>query len=577
LISASLYITACTTKNRVVARLRRLREPRYLIGAVVGIAYFYFSIFMPRRARARRVGGDGRGPFDAAAAWQTIGTPLAGLLVFVLALCAWFLPVRAGLLEFSRAETAFLFPAPVSRRELLIHRLVRSQVSSLVTAIVMAIILPSAGFGRLRVGLSMWVLFVTIRVYFAAVGLTRAQLGSRDPRSRLTAWTPIAFFAVVSLVVASAIARQMTLQPVAGPSDFFVRLAGAVGSGLPRLVLWPFTASLLPQFATSVGSFIAAFAASLTVLALVMVWMLVNDGAFEAVAGEAAEQRAAETSIRRPTVRVRQLGPPLALTGRLDRAILWKNAMQTFRAVNLPLRRIIGPAIGLLFGLTGAAVGMAAGQNRGPAGFIAALGFAVTGLSVFLGPLIMRLDLRSDFEHLEVIKTWPVRPAELIRGEMAWPAAFVTAFAWAGILAAALFGGTAMPSVSFMDRWSYAAAAFLAAPAVVAAQYTVQNALAVFFPAWVSLGNQRTRGIDAMGQRLIMLAAILLALLLFAGPGAIAAAVVWFVLRGVMNAAVFVPVAVAFAGVVLVEVLMATELLGPAYERLDLTSVERVE
>jgi hypothetical protein len=128
-----------------------------------------------------------------------------------------------------------------------------------------------------------------------------------------------------------------------------------------------------------------------------------------------------------------------------------------------------------------------------------------------------------------------------------------------------------------MDRWSYAAAAFLAAPAVVAAQYTVQNALAIFFPAWVSLGNQRTRGIDAMGQRLIMLVAILLALLLFAGPGAIAAAVVWFVLRGVMNAAVFVPVAVAFAGVVLVEVLMATELLGPAYERLDLTSVERVE
>ena len=31
------------------------------------------------------------------------------------------------------------------------------------------------------------------------------------------------------------------------------------------------------------------------------------------------------------------------------------------------------------------------------------------------------------------------------------------------------------------------------------------------------------------------------------------------------------------AGVVFVEVLTATELLGPAFERLDLTSVERAE
>jgi ABC-2 type transport system permease protein len=313
------------------------------------------------------------------------------------------------------------------------------------------------------------------------------------------------------------------------------------------------------------------------VLAVVMLWMLANDGAFELVAGETAEQRVGEPRARASTVRVRQVGPPLALSGRLEWAILWKNAMQTFRAVNVPIRRVVGPAIGLVVGLTGAAVGMSAGQNRGLAGFVAALGFAVAGMSVFFGPLMMRLDLRSDFEHLELLKTWPVRSAELIRGEMAWPAAFVTAIAWAGILAAALFSGTAMPDVPFVDRWMFAVSAFVAAPAVVAAQYTVQNALALFFPAWVSLGNQRTRGIDAMGQRLIMLAAILLALLLFAVPGGIAAAVVWFVLRGVMGAAVFVPASVVFAGVVFVEVMTATELLGPAFDRLDLTSVERAE
>ena len=105
----------------------------------------------------------------------------------------------------------------------------------------------------------------------------------------------------------------------------------------------------------------------------------------------------------------------------------------------------------------------------------------------------------------------------------------------------------------------------------------MQNALALFFPAWVALGNQRTRGLDAMGQRLIMLAAILVALALFAVPGALAGGIVWLVLRNVLGSPVFVPAAVVFAAVVLTEVTVATELLGPVYERMDLTSVERPE
>ena len=546
------------------------------MGAVVGSAYLYFSLFSGRRARRQR--GDTRAPIELAAAWQTIGTSIAGVIVFVLALCAWVLPVRPGLLEFSRAETAFLFPAPVSRRELLIHRLVRSQVSSLVTAILMSIFLaPGAGFGRLRFTLAMWALFVTIRVYFAAVALTRAQFASSRPSVRLAAWAPVALLVAGAVVLVAAIARQVMLQPVASAPDFLVRVAGATAGGLPSVVLWPFVAILRPQLAATVPGFVQAMAGSLVVLALVMAWMLANDSAFEMTAGEAAEQRASGGSARTPAVRVREVGPALALSGRPEWAISWKNAMQTFRAVNLPLRRLIGPAIGLLVGLSGAAFGMSAAQNRGVSGFLVALGFAVSAMSVFFGPLIMRLDLRSDFEHLELLKTWPVRAADLIRGEMAWPAAFVTAIAWAGILCTALFSSAAMPEMPFFDRWAFAISALIAAPAVIAAQYTVQNALALFFPAWVSLGSQRTRGIDAMGQRLIMLAAILLVLVIFAVPGGIAAGIVWFVLRRVLGAAVFVLAAALFAGVVLTEVLVATELLGPAYERMDLTSVERAE
>ena len=44
-LRASLYIIVCSARNRARVRLRRLREPRYLIGAIVGVAYIYFSFF----------------------------------------------------------------------------------------------------------------------------------------------------------------------------------------------------------------------------------------------------------------------------------------------------------------------------------------------------------------------------------------------------------------------------------------------------------------------------------------------------------------------------------------------------
>ena len=89
-------------------RFRRLREPRYLLGAIVGVAYLYFTIFARGRRQGFRPGrgrnGDNRPPFEVLSALQVAGTSLAGLGAFVLALQAWLLPMRSGLLEFSKAE-----------------------------------------------------------------------------------------------------------------------------------------------------------------------------------------------------------------------------------------------------------------------------------------------------------------------------------------------------------------------------------------------------------------------------------------------------------------------------------------
>ena len=137
MISASLYIIVCTREEPVRVRLRRLREPRYLIGAIVGAAYLYFSFFARFRATRRSARRRPR-PSDcpeSMAALFALLPALGGVALLVVAAAAWLLPVDSGLLEFSDAELQFLFPAPVSRRQLLIHRMLRSQLGILFGAL----------------------------------------------------------------------------------------------------------------------------------------------------------------------------------------------------------------------------------------------------------------------------------------------------------------------------------------------------------------------------------------------------------------------------------------------------------
>src|SRR5579871_4502612 len=105
MISASLYITACSAKNRIRRRLARLREPRYLVGAIVGGLYLYFSFFARSRGRRAVRGRPPRALPAAVATLAAAGPTLVGIAFLALATVAWLLPFDSGLLNFSEAET----------------------------------------------------------------------------------------------------------------------------------------------------------------------------------------------------------------------------------------------------------------------------------------------------------------------------------------------------------------------------------------------------------------------------------------------------------------------------------------
>jgi hypothetical protein len=126
-------------------------------------------------------------------------------------------------------------------------------------------------------------------------------------------------------------------------------------------------------------------------------------------------------------------------------------------------------------------------------------------------------------------------------------------------------------------RLSWLAAAFVLAPAIILSQVVVQNGLAVLFPGWVAIGASRARGLDAMGQRLLLLAGMLFALVVSLVPGVVAAAAFAFLAYQVTGATLILLPALIVVVVVAGECWLAIEGLGRVLDRTDPSAVEAVE
>jgi Putative ABC exporter len=575
MVLATLYIMWCSAKNRLHRRLRRLREPRYLIGGLVGAAYLFFALYgrtRPRRATSVPPAGARRAQ-NAIASFAAAAPALGGLALLVAAAVSWLMPFGSGLLEFTPAETALLFPAPVSRRHLLFYRLMRSQWAVFFGALVMSLAYPIATIpARIRGLLAVWLILMTAHVFFTGVTLSRPQVVRRLAGSQpLARFMIIAIFAALAVVLGS-IGRHIWEQPVLNLRDAYRVVSTVASTGAAHLVLLPFIALVRPLFADGWVDFLKTIPAALVIYGGTIAWVLRADEAFGAMTEELTDAHAHRSTSKRPSYQARNVGWTLALTGRDETPFVWKGALQTFRVVDRRVLLRVGVMIGWLT-MVVALFGRARGLAQ-------ALGLLATFGAIFasvIGPQILRVDLRQDLQHLEVLKTWPVRAAAVVRGEMLWPATVITILAWVCGVVGIFLSAAAFSESTLSLRIAGGLAGMILAPAVIAAQFTIHNTAALLFPAWVPLGMGRPRGVDAMGQRLFMLGATWLMLIFVVAPGAMAGGILWFAFRRLVGWWILIPAALVCTSIIAIEVLMATEALGPAYERLDLTSVERGE
>jgi hypothetical protein len=120
---ALLYLFTRSFWNSIVSASKRLRQPKYLIGAIIGGAYFYFYFYrFLFRGDFQRTPTpiNPRPGFELS---EDLRVNLAALGLFVaVVVFGWIIPSSRAALTFSEAEIAWLFPAPVSRAQLIRFR-----------------------------------------------------------------------------------------------------------------------------------------------------------------------------------------------------------------------------------------------------------------------------------------------------------------------------------------------------------------------------------------------------------------------------------------------------------------------
>ena len=166
-LRAFAYLTWLTQKNRTLTRIRRAKNPRYAISAVIGATYFWFFLIRnPSRLTA-----------EGGALFSDVFIVIATIGLVLIVASWWMFGGDKTTLAFSLAETAFLFPAPLSRRAVIGYKLFRAQLTILINAAIF-IFLLRRGVGFLPSGyraISLWVLFTTLNFHRIGAALVRAS------------------------------------------------------------------------------------------------------------------------------------------------------------------------------------------------------------------------------------------------------------------------------------------------------------------------------------------------------------------------------------------------------------------
>ena len=560
MIGTFIEFTWRGARNRIVQRIRRLRDPRYLIGALAGLAYLWFAFYRNTRGARARITGD-------------LAVDFMSLVILGLMIMAWALPSDSGGLQFSEAEIAFLFPAPLRRRDLLLYKIIRAQPQALASAVAFFI------FGWRRGWIiGMWLALSVLGIYFTFVALGRARLKLLHIGfvARLLI-VSVLMTLLVNYAVSDIRSRVKTIRGK-GRVDFSRQMAGAFETPPARAVLFVpriFATAAAPQTPVHLA------AASGGLLALGAVFFLLASRmniSFEE-ASIAASARRAQRIARlrdrqsgRMQVAYKRIGPlfKLAETGIPEVAIFWKNVIALMRT-----------AIGIIIMLLAMAVlllGVAFyGHEETSYKVVGTLFLFMAAFFPLSAPQLFANDLRLDLARSEILKSYPLRGDRLVAAELGAPlfaiAAMEVIFASCGALMMRL-AGSADKLAQFVATPQFIVIVMILTLPLCAMLLVIRNAVPLYFPAWSMRAPDEARSFVNVGQRIVVLFANIFALAISLIPAAVVAIPsVWIAWKFFNGTAIFAAVAtVPPAAVIVFEVWLGVKALGARFDAMDVSN-----
>ncbi|MGH7581906.1 MAG: putative ABC exporter domain-containing protein [Gemmatimonadales bacterium] len=569
--AAFAFLITRSVRNRIMKQAGRVRNPRYALAIVFGLAYIWFAFLRQPMPQGR------------AEVTHTINTAMESVLAIGLALTTLLYWVGIGVngaLAFQPAEVGLLFPAPVSRHALIAYKVVRTQLILLVSCMIWAVLIRRWG-----VTLPAPMRFATAWGVLSILSLHRlgaALMQVPTPRgTRWIVWLPrlLAALAIAALVlgVGRALAGFSHLEFAQAMRG----IATALAAPPAAWALAPFRIVLAPLYASTPAAWAGSFAIVAAIVAAHAVWVVAMNVPFEEVAATAsaalARRRAAFRERRTGGAAVVKKGKvkrgwlPLAPLGNPAVAITWKNTVALSRTGTM---RSLIFIVALLIVTTRFMAGL---SGEHVTDFAAAAPIAAFAVMLFaLGPRMLRNDLRQDLPKLALLKSYPLTGTALVASEIASPTLVL------GILQCALIavGFVMLPAGTVTKHGAAVAVLLLLSPLVLialnAANVTVQNGIALLFPAWVRLGTD-SGGVEVIGQNLLVVFGSIFALVLALIPPVAAGGIVVlgaeFAL-GTANPPVAVAIGAVTALVVLtIEVALLVRMLGGVFERMDLSAL----
>ena len=581
MIRSLLYLQGTSLWNGVRQRLRRLRQPRYLIATLLGAAYFYFFFFRHVLGRNARAPAMSLAPGELG---LMVGLGVGGTIVVGRIAYAWIFSSQRAAVAFTEAEVAFLFPAPVTRRALLHFKLLKSQLRLLFSALLTAVLsqrLSPLGGSVWSHAVGWWILFSTIELHGIAASFTRERLLGLGFRP---AWRRVVFgSALVALVLAAGWWLRRTA-PAPTPADLanaaaIVRYLQTVLATPPLpWVLAPLRWIMGPLLAPDGAAFLRALGPALLLLALHYLWVIRSEVSFEEASIELARRRAEIRAARRTGRRgsqrrtARRREPfVLGSRGPAPVAFLWKNLIAA--------GPWFYPRTWLLFSaaVLAATLWLAADPAHRPwLHIVQAVGLPLACWVLIVGPMLMRREVRLMMERLDVLKALPLHGWQVVLGELLSPIVLITAVEWLILAVLSVTVGTLTRELTYTLFISGAGAVGvgLLVPPVVGLMAAIPFAATLYFPTWMSGVGQVGGGMEVMGQRLIFAGGYLLVLIVALLPATLAATVcglpVYWVV-GTLPGALFTG-ALAAGAVLGGELAAVVWWLGRRYERFDLST-----